>query len=278
MGKRITALLLCLALCLLCACSSAGPETSVSEEDLTGTLAVGIVLTELPLAARDRVGIVGFEPEYAELLGKALGRRIRLVELTSAEAQTALTDGKADLLMGVEMTSESVPGQTCIPYRGDNYVAVMQTGRSMANAEDLRGMRVAVVKDSPAAGMLAADPALKNSFASTVYPADLGSALEDLMVSAYDAVLTGETRARYALMQDPENLHVTLSPLYENGIPVGCTVLSEVHPALAESLGRAVSELYESGEAGALCQKWFGEDLTYHPETEETGDLPGSGS
>jgi ABC-type amino acid transport substrate-binding protein len=70
-------------------------------------LRVGIHTDYPPLAFRSDAGIVGIEPDFASLVGRALDRRLKLVPLERGELIPALEAGRVDVIMaGMSVTAE----------------------------------------------------------------------------------------------------------------------------------------------------------------------------
>jgi ABC-type amino acid transport substrate-binding protein len=111
---RLGALVSYLALLLLVGCyvNPVTPPAPVRAPAASGTLLnkefrIGIAPHYPPLAFKYRGELVGVEVEFAQQLGKDLGKQIIFVETAWAELIPALVDGKIDIIMsGMSVTEE----------------------------------------------------------------------------------------------------------------------------------------------------------------------------
>lgn len=78
-----------------------GPALSAAEPApaATAPLRVGVAPVSPPMIFKDGTRIVGIEADFAQALGKELGREITFVELAWEDLIDALNDGKIDIIM-----------------------------------------------------------------------------------------------------------------------------------------------------------------------------------
>jgi polar amino acid transport system substrate-binding protein len=111
---RLGALVLCLALLLLVGCyvNPVTPPAPVRAPEPSGTLLkpefrIGIAPNYPPLAYKFRGELVGIEVDFAQQLGRDMGKQITFVETPWEELIPSLVDGKIDIIMsGMSATEE----------------------------------------------------------------------------------------------------------------------------------------------------------------------------
>jgi ABC-type amino acid transport substrate-binding protein len=83
-----------------------------------GTLRVGVSPHYPPICYREAGRVRGIEPDFAQALGRELGRAIEFVELDWSEQVPALTEGRTDIVMsGMSITpARQLRVAFCNPY------------------------------------------------------------------------------------------------------------------------------------------------------------------
>ena len=220
---------------------------------------VGVTASRLPLAAEGRNGPEGFEIELCRLMAEEMGREVQFRLVTAEEGLAQLAAGKLDLVTGL---GNNVTGGDTValigPYMQERLVTVLPAADTTTSLAYLAGKRVALRRNDTAAAWLSANPAVKNSFSSTVFVEDLYSAMLDIMVSDYDAALMTETEARWRITQNSMKLRIGPA-LNGEGDPRYFAVTPD--STLAGHVGTALYELSLSGELTELSVRWFGADI-----------------
>ncbi|MBO5645990.1 MAG: transporter substrate-binding domain-containing protein [Clostridia bacterium] len=272
MKKKILVLVTVFAL-LCCLAGCRGNERVIR---------VGVTASRLPIAAEGRNGPEGFEIELCRLMAEEMGREVQFRLVTAEEGLAELAAGKLDLVTGL---GSSVIGGDAVavigPYMQERLVTVFPAADTSASLSDLAGKRVALRRDDAAAAWLAANPAVKNSFSSTVYVEDLYSAMLDIMVSDYHAALMRETEARWRITRNSMKLRIGPA-LNGEGDPRYFALTPD--STLAGHVGTALYELSLAGKLTELSERWFGADILPDAETLEknfgiilTEDPPAAG-
>ena len=124
-----------------------------------GVLTVGLNTSDAPQAMTDANGnLTGYNVDVAYALGQRLGLKVKLVE--AASAKDALSDGKADIFIGMP-TSRSVAGVTVVGETLGDAPALFTVSADGANnspavsAEDLSGATIGVQASSASTDALA---------------------------------------------------------------------------------------------------------------------------
>ncbi|MBR6556344.1 MAG: transporter substrate-binding domain-containing protein [Clostridia bacterium] len=226
---------------------------------------VGVTSSRLPIAAEGRNGPEGFEIELCRLMAEEMGREVQFRLVTAEEGLAELAAGKLDLVTGL---GNGVTGGDTVavigPYMQEKLVTVFPTADTVTTLAALAGKRVALRRDDAAAAWLAANPAVKNSFSSTVFVEDLYSAMLDIMVSDYHAALMTETEARWRITRNSMKLRIGPA-LNGEGDPRYFALTPD--STLAGHVGTALYELSLSGKLTELSERWFGADILPDAET-----------
>lgn len=97
-------------------------------DDKLPPLRVGITPNLPPVAFKQGGKIVGIEADFAELLGKELGREVKFVQLDWEDQIPALLDGKTDIIMsGMSITkTRQFRVDFCAPYLQGGQMALVR--------------------------------------------------------------------------------------------------------------------------------------------------------
>lgn len=115
--KAVTAIVLLSALALVTAGCAPQAEKPTLEPKIAppligeaGVLRVGVDLEYPPFAGRDGDVEAGLDIDVASATASKLGLELHTVQVTPAEAATALAEGEVDIVMSVPLTDEVVGG------------------------------------------------------------------------------------------------------------------------------------------------------------------------
>lgn len=252
--KFFAIVLIFVMLCGLCGCSGSDR-----------VIRVGVTASRLPMAAEGRNGAEGFEIELCRLMAEEMGREVQFRLVTAEGGMAELAAGKLDLVTGIGSGVTGGDAVTLIgPYMQERLVTVLPSADMANSLAYLAGKRVVLRRSDSAATWLAANPAVKNSFSSTVFVEDLYSAMLDIMVSDYDAALMSETEARWRITQNSMKLRIGPA-LNAKGDPRYFAVAPD--STLAGHVGTALYELSLAGKLTELSERWFGADILPDAET-----------
>jgi len=112
--KTVAAILLLGVLMLVAGCARPAERPAIEPKIAppligeAGVLRVGVDLEYPPFAGRDADVEAGIDIDVASAIASKLGLELRTVQVTPAEAATALADGEVDIAMSVPLTDEVV--------------------------------------------------------------------------------------------------------------------------------------------------------------------------
>lgn len=126
----------------------------------SGVLRVASDLSYPPMEFRDNGAARGFEMDLAALLADALGVRLEIVDIPLAVMRAGFPAGADVLLSGISAESAGAVGRPSEPYYVSSLAILWPEGAPVRTPQDLRGLRVAVVADSPGEAFAASAGAL----------------------------------------------------------------------------------------------------------------------
>ena len=239
---------------LLFGAPRAGAQT-VDEITTRGTINIG-VLADLPPYAllNDKQELDGYDIEVARLLGKYLGVKVNLVQVTASNRIPFLVTGKVDLIVATFGITPERAKQVMfsIPYSAIENTVYGPKDKVVARIEDLKGLRVGVprgtVQDVILSGALGTSARMMRF---------------DDTPSTYQALLTGQVDAMAetgitfdaVMRQNPgANIEKKFVLLRQpNGITMRANQFN-----LHRWVNTFVYYVKNNGELDALHRKWFG--------------------
>lgn len=244
----------CAALLLLATSWRPARAQTVDEILGRGTINIG-VLVDLPpyglLNASQEPD--GYDIEVARLLGKYMGVKVNLVQLTSPNRVPFLVTGKVDIILATLGITPERAKQVLfsIPYSAIDNVVFAPRDRKIATLDDLKGLRVGVPRGS------VQDVMLSTRFGATVKVTrfdDDPSTYQALLSGQVDAVAeTGLTGDQFFAANPSANIERKVVLLRQ---PNGITMRKDQWN-LHQWLDTFVYFTKNDGELDALYQKWF---------------------
>jgi len=227
-----------------------------------GTVNVGIILDSPPYGLLDaNQQPDGFDVEVAKLLGKYLGVEVNIVSLVGANRIPFLLTNKIDLVIaGLGITPERAKQVAfSIPYSSIDNVVYAPKDREINSAEDMEGLRIAVVRGSAQ---------------DTIITRDLDGRAEimrfDENPSVIQAMLTGQVDAAAltAILGDPAfarspeaNIERKYTLLQQsNGI-----AMRKENTELLQWVNTFVYYIKSNGELDKIYKKWWERPLPNLP-------------
>ena len=235
---------------------------SVDEIISRGTINIGVLVDLPPFGLlNDKQEPDGYDIEVAKLLGKYMGVKVNLVQLTAANRIAFLLTSKVDLLVATFGITPERAKQVLfsIPYSAIENTVYGVKGKAMTKIEDLKGLRIGV----PRGGVQ--DVLLSNALGSSARVLRF-----DDSPSVYQAMLTGQTDAMaetavtfdQVLKNNPgadvEKKFILLRQ--PNGITMRANQFN-----LRQWVNTFIYFTKNDGELDALHRKWFGTPLPELP-------------
>ena len=183
----IRSLLACLAIALGLAVTQPAKAQTVDEIISRGSINIG-VLVDLPpygiLNAQQEPD--GFDVDVAKLLGKYLGVKVNLVQITAPNRIPFLVTNKVDIIVATLGITPERAKQVLfsIPYGAIENVVFAAKDRKIAKLEDLKGLKVGVPRGT-----------VQDVILTQTFGADIKLSRFDDDPSTYQALLTGQVDA-----------------------------------------------------------------------------------
>ena len=242
-----------------------GRETraqTVDEILKRGTINIGVLVDLPPYGLlNDKQEPDGYDIEVAKLLGKYLGVKVNLVQVTAANRLPFLVTNKVDLLVATFGITPERAKQVMfsIPYAAIENTVYGAKNKSVSKIDDLKGLRVGVprggVQDviltqalGPGAHMVRFDDS------PSVYQALLSGQVDAIAETGitFDAVMKGNPDApidkKFVLLRQP------------NGITMRADQWN-----LHQWVNTFVYFTKNNGELAALWEKWFHDKMPELP-------------
>lgn len=219
-----------------------------------GTLRVGVNASSAPLAGQtsSSSNIVGIDVDVAAYLADQMGLKVEIIDVGNDPA-TALSEGKADMVLGVD-ASEEGSGY----WKSNIYIqtGVVLFGTAAETA-------VPTTDSKPA---IAAQASSKSSWRVTNLFGDSSLVVQDDLKAAFDAVEKGT--ARYVASDAVVGTYVAHSNGYDDKIvallqdPSGyCAAVASTNTELQGAVATAVDKLVSGGMMNIVESKWLGKSL-----------------
>ena len=236
--------------------SAATTQASIFDDIIArGVLRAGIPIGGLPVASRDASGaIVGFVPDMAAEMAKALGVTLEIVDTPGPDRIPFLQAGKIDFSVGtITLERAKAVGFTKI-WAVDGTASAVLTDGTVKSYDDLAGKRIVVV--TGATGDLVA---------TKLYP---GNEIQrvDLASTAIQAVLSGQADIVF-----DDNSALNLAAAESGKLTVLAAVSTEPSGLMVPIgdqkwtnwLNYFLDDFYSSGVSTCGCgaelfKKWFG--------------------
>ncbi len=223
-----------------------------------GTINIGVLIDLPPYGLlNDKQEPDGYDIEVAKLLGKYLGVKVNLVQLTAPNRIPFLVTGKVDLIVATFGITPERAKQVLfsIPYSAIENTVYGPKGKPIAKIDDLKGLRIGVPR---------------GTVQDVILTGALGTAARmqrfDDTPSTYQALLTGQVDAMAetgitfdAVMKQNPN-----APIEKKFVllrqPNGITMRADQFN-LHRWVNTFVYFTKNNGELDTLWQKWFKEKM-----------------
>lgn len=219
-----------------------------------GTLRVGVNASSAPLAGQtsSSAHIVGIDVDVAAYLADQMGLKLEVIDVSNDPA-TALSQGKIDMALGVDVSDEASGYWKSSPY--------IQTGVALFGTA--AESAVPTVDSNP---KIAAQASSKSSWRVTNLFGDASLVVQEDLKSAFDAMNSGA--ARYVASDAVIGTYVAFSNGYDDKIiallqdPSGyCAAVGESNADLQNAVTAGVDKLVNGGAMNIIESKWLGKSL-----------------
>ena len=235
---------------------------TVDEIISRGTINIGVLVDLPPYGIlNDKQEPDGYDIDVAKLLGKYLGVKVNLVQLTSPNRIPFLITNKVDIIVATFGITPERAKQVLfsIPYSAIENVVFAPKGSSIKTIADLKGKRVGVPRGT------VQDVILSSTLGSDVKMSrfdDDPSTYQALLTGQVDAIAeTGLTGDLFFAANPGGNIERKFILLQQ---PNGITMRKDQW-SLHQWLNTFVYFTKNNGELNAISQKWFHKDLPNLP-------------
>ena len=243
-----------IVLALVAAMAGRAQAQTVAEITKRGTINIGVLIDLPPFGLlNDRQEPDGYDVEVARLLGKYLGVKVNLVQVTTSTRLPYLLTGKVDLIVATFGITPERAKQVLfsIPYSAIENTVYGPKGKEIHGIEDLKGLRVGV----PRGGVQ-----------DVILTQALGSSARMLRFddtpSTYQALLTGQVdaMAETGITFDAVMKERPDAPIEKKFVllqqPNGITMRADQFNLL-RWVNTFIYFTKNNGELSGLWQKWF---------------------
>ena len=252
------------ALAVLGLATLAKPATAQTVDEILsrGSINIGVLVDLPPYGIlNDKQEPDGYDIDVAKLLGKYMGVKINLVQLTSPNRIPFLLTNKVDLIVATFGVTPERAKQVLfsIPYSAIENVVFAPKDKKITSLEDLKGLKVGVPRGT------VQDVILSSSLGDTVKMArfdDDPSTYQSLITHQVDAIaetgLTGDTTFAANPGANIERKFILLQQ------PNGITMRKDQWN-LHQWVNTFVYFVKNNGELNAIHEKWFHKPLPNLP-------------
>lgn len=222
-----------------------------------GTVRVAVLPDFPPSSVRGADGkIVGYEPDIAAELAKALGVKLELVPVNGTARLSVMKSGRADVNISSYTATNARARKVAftIPYKAQGAAVLFRKDNPISSLEDLAGKTIAVARGSTN------DIIVTNDFpkAKPVRFDNIADALQALKSGKTDAVMEEQSTVD-KLAKKNANLEVLKAPAIDPDI-ISMGVLPDQQVWL-NYLNNFIRNLIASGTDNRLYKKWYHQDL-----------------
>jgi polar amino acid transport system substrate-binding protein len=279
--KKLTALILMLAIAMTCVFAGCGSNSSDNsgkqnnkatnsavDDSFTkiqskGTVVIGVDDGFPPMGFKDEKGnIVGFDIDFANAVCAKLGIKAEIRKIDWDTKELELSTGKIDMIWnGYTITPEREQKVLFSkPYLASNQVILVANNSKITSKKDLAGKKVGIQNGSSSEDALKADKTTYDSIGDAnikKYPTNVEAFL-DLKIGRVDAVVVDEVVARYQATKNPGQYKVLNDSFSKEEYGVG---FRKDDKALHDKLQDAMNQVINEGKAKEISVKWFGKDI-----------------
>jgi polar amino acid transport system substrate-binding protein len=227
----------------------------------TKKLTVGVILSFPPFGSKDTSGKpIGYDVDLAKAVAKSLGvadKDLTLVDVTSDARIPSLETGKVDLVIGnfTRTLERAQKIDFTDPYVVAGERMIVKKGSNISSVKDLNGKKLAVVKGSTNADIVAE----KAPGAQAVFFSTSAEAVTAVKNGQADAFMEDSNFLAFQAKQNPE-LEVVGKPEHLEYNAFG---VRKNDQEWLNYLNLFVYQINTDGTNKDLYNKWFGTDLEY---------------
>ena len=225
-----------------------------------GYVIVGLDDTFAPMGFRnDQNELVGFDVDLAKLVFETLDIEVRFQPIDWAAKVLELDAGNIDMIWnGLTITEpRRLEMLFSDPYIANRQVVLTKANATIDTIAELAGKTVAAQLGSASEDAVK-DNAIFEDLEELITTDTFNSALLELNASNVDAVVVDEIYARYLISQNPGEYRLMTETLGDEFYGIGFRL---GNTTIRDTVNDTLFDLIESGDALAIAQAWFAEDV-----------------
>ncbi len=224
-----------------------------------GYVIVGLDDTFAPMGFRnDQNELVGFDVDLAKLVFETLDIEVRFQPIDWAAKVLELDAGNIDMIWnGLTITEpRRLEMLFSDPYISNRQIVLTKADATIDTIAELADRTVAAQLGSASEDAIKANAIFEDL--TLITTDSFNDALLELDANSVDAVVVDEIYGRYVISQNPGEYRVMTETLgdefYGIGFRLGNTTIRDI-------VNDTLFDLIESGDALAIAQEWFAEDV-----------------
>jgi polar amino acid transport system substrate-binding protein len=244
----------------LASCGTATIPSTWEQIEARGYVIVGLDDTFAPMGFRnDQNEIVGFDVDLAKLVFETLDIEVRFQPIDWAAKVLELDAGNIDMIWnGLTITEpRKLEMLFSDAYIANRQIVMTKTGITINTIAELADKKVGVQLGSASESIVKAN-AIFDDLAELVTFDTFNLALTDLTAGTIDAVVLDEIYGRYVISQTPNTYRVMNESFGDETYGIGFRL---GNTTIRDTVNDTLFDLIESGEALAISQQWFAEDV-----------------
>lgn len=244
----------------LASCGAPSIPTTFDALVERGYVIVGLDDTFAPMGFRnDQNELVGFDVDLAKLVFETLDIEVRFQPIDWAAKVLELDAGNIDMIWnGLTITEpRRLEMLFSDPYIANRQIVLTRASDTFDTIAELADKVVAAQLGSASEDAVK-DNAIFEDLADFITTDTFNAALLELDAETVDAVVVDEIYGRYLISQNPGEYRVMTETLGDEFYGIGFRL---GNTTIRDTVNDTLFDLIESGEALAIAETWFAEDV-----------------
>ena len=224
-----------------------------------GYVIVGLDDTFAPMGFRnDQNELVGFDVDLAKLVFETLDIEVRFQPIDWAAKVLELDAGNIDMIWnGLTITEpRRLEMLFSDPYISNRQIVLTKADATIDTIAELADRTVAAQLGSASEDAIKANAIFEDL--TLITTDSFNDALLELDANSVDAVVVDEIYGRYVISQNPGEYRVMTETLGDEFYGIGFRL---GNTTIRDTVNDTLFDLIESGDALAIAQEWFAEDI-----------------
>ena len=224
-----------------------------------GYVIVGLDDTFAPMGFRnDQNELVGFDVDLAKLVFETLDIEVRFQPIDWAAKVLELDAGNIDMIWNGLTITEPRRLEMLLsdPYISNRQIVLTKADATIDTISELDGTTVAAQLGSASEDAIKANAIFEDL--TLITTDSFNDALLELDANSVGAVVVDEIYGRYVISQNPGEYRVMTETLGDEFYGIGFRL---GNTTIRDTVNDTLFDLIESGDALAIAQEWFAEDV-----------------